>query len=205
VRDPWFRDVQALAATAAGALSQAEYLLEAGKADQAAKLLEGAAAANPGRADILRALAHARALGGQLPRARDDYLRALALEPKDARTHAEVASVLLDLGEMDDAARHAAEALAADASIESARIVMAQVRLKRGDAAGALADLAPLLAVHPDNLLAHVVRGDALLAAGRPEEAAGAFEAALRINPAFEYAKTRLAAARGARSRPGGR
>jgi tetratricopeptide (TPR) repeat protein len=48
------------------------------------------------------------------------------------------------------------------------------------------------LAICPDDDVAHYELGRALLNAGRPAEAAKAFEAALKINPAFADAKREL-------------
>jgi len=48
------------------------------------------------------------------------------------------------------------------------------------------------LAICPDDDVAHYELGRALVDAGRPAEAANAFEAALKINPAFADAKKQL-------------
>ena len=48
------------------------------------------------------------------------------------------------------------------------------------------------LAICPDDDVAHYELGRALVDAGRPAEAAKAFEAALKINPAFADAKRQL-------------
>jgi tetratricopeptide (TPR) repeat protein len=48
------------------------------------------------------------------------------------------------------------------------------------------------LAICPDDDVAHYELGRALVDAGRPAEAADAFEAALKINPAFADAKKQL-------------
>jgi tetratricopeptide (TPR) repeat protein len=48
------------------------------------------------------------------------------------------------------------------------------------------------LAICPDDDVAHYELGRALVDAGRPAEAANAFEAALKINPAFADAKRQL-------------
>ncbi|HEX5020207.1 MAG TPA: tetratricopeptide repeat protein, partial [Candidatus Binatia bacterium] len=48
------------------------------------------------------------------------------------------------------------------------------------------------LAICPDDDVAHYELGRALVDAGRPAEAAKAFEAALKINPAFADAKREL-------------
>ena len=162
VRDLWFRDVQALGATAAWARSQAEFLLEAGKPDQAAKVPRERGRPNPGRADSCARWARAR-LVGQLPRARDEYLRALALEPsKDARARRDRHGAARP-GEMDEVARARGGGARGGRVGSTRRVVLAQVRLPAGRRGGALADLAPLIAAHPDNPLAQVVRGDALL------------------------------------------
>jgi tetratricopeptide (TPR) repeat protein len=202
VKDPWFRDVQALAASAAGLMVRAEIFLENGKPEGAVRILEPLAAAQLPRPDVLRKLARALVLSGQMPRARDVWRRAVDAEPSDARTRADLASVLLDLGELDAAAREGAAALALDPSLADARVVLAAVRLRKGDPRGALAEVTPVTESRPDLVLAHVVRGDALLMLRRAPEAAGAFEAALRVSPGLEYARSRLAEARAAAGRP---
>ena len=50
------------------------------------------------------------------------------------------------------------------------------------------------LAICPDDLVAHYELGRKLADAGRPDEAASAFEAALKINPDFADARRRLEA-----------
>jgi tetratricopeptide (TPR) repeat protein len=50
------------------------------------------------------------------------------------------------------------------------------------------------LAICPDDDVAHYELGRALADAGRPEDAAKSFEAALRINPDFADARRRLEA-----------
>ena len=55
------------------------------------------------------------------------------------------------------------------------------------------------LAICPDDDVAHYELGRALADAGRPAEAAEAFEAALKINPDFADAKRQLDAVRNSR------
>lgn len=55
------------------------------------------------------------------------------------------------------------------------------------------------LAICPDDDVAHYELGRALADAGRPAEAAEAFEAALKINPDFDEAKRQLEAVRSKR------
>lgn len=196
VKDPWFGEVQRLGVTVSGRLSQAEFFMENGKADDAVKILDSLAAANPRRADVQVALARALAAKGQLPRARDAYARAVEIEPRDAWTQSRLAHVLFDLGDVDGGVRHAQAAVAADPELDAALVARSRARLMKGDATGALADAAAVTASNPDDLSAQVLKGDALMALRRPDEAVLAFEAALRIKPAFDYAKDRLASAR---------
>jgi tetratricopeptide (TPR) repeat protein len=202
VRDPWFREVQKLGASVDGALVQAELFIDSGKPESAAKVLEAAAKTRPDRADVQVKLAAALALSGQLPRARDAYARAVALDPADAVARSQLSSTLLDLGDLDGAAREAAGALALLPELTHARVVAASVKLRKGDPRAALADLDPLVAEHPVSLLAHVTRGDALLALRRAPEAVAAYGAALRIRPGLPYAVSRLAEAQALAARP---
>jgi tetratricopeptide (TPR) repeat protein len=201
VRDPWFEEVLKLSATASGKLSLAEFFLSNGKPGTALEILEPLARAHPKRADIHRTHARALSAKGSLPPVRDALARAVEADPADAQARAELASVLLDLGEVAEGARHAEAAVAADGGLDYARIVRSRAKLAKGDASGALADATSVLARNERDLFGQVLRGDALLALGRPADAAGAFDAALRIDPAFEYAKARLAAARAAAAR----
>jgi tetratricopeptide (TPR) repeat protein len=201
VRDPWFREVQRLGTTVAGALVQAEYFLENGRSECAVKLLDPIAKSNPDRADVHKKLAKALALSGNFPRARESYARAVSLDPGDARTRADLASVLLDLGDLDGALREARGALVADATLHDARVVIAAARLRTGDAWGALGDVEAVLRSRPDLVLAQITRGDALLALGRPAEAIPSYESALKLSPGMPYATGRLAEARKAAAR----
>jgi tetratricopeptide (TPR) repeat protein len=205
VRDPWFREhVQRLGATVSGKLTQAEFFIEAGKAGHAVAILEPLAR-SMARADVHFQLARALALAGQAKRAREALDRAVEIDPADARIRAELASVLLDFGDVQGALRHAEAAVEADPGLDHARVVRSHARLKNGDVGGALADAASVTTANPGDLQAQVLRGDALLALGRPVDAVAAFEAALKVDPSFVYARGRLAAARAAAGKAGGR
>lgn len=61
-------------------------------------------------------------------------------------------------------------------------------KVKAGDCAGALADLDPILAEHPDLARAHYLRGFCLASSDRKEEAVDALGKALDLDPTFEGA-----------------
>ena len=89
------------------ALALARAHLAAGEPDKAAAFLEGWVKARPNDLPAQKALAEAQFRAGQLPAARQSYLRVIAVEPDDAALLNNYANLLLQLN--DPAAQEQAE------------------------------------------------------------------------------------------------
>lgn len=96
----------------------------------------------------------------------------------DARTHALMSSVLLDLDQLDDAAMQAEKAVALEPEAFTER-ALGVVRLRQGRPADALRLLQRSAARDPDDPVTWGYLGRAQLAAGKPDAAIGAFQLAL--------------------------
>ncbi|HLG70229.1 MAG TPA: tetratricopeptide repeat protein, partial [Chloroflexota bacterium] len=73
-----------------------------------------------------------------------------------------------------------------------ASLALAFMRSRRGDSPGAIGVTQSAIALHPDSARAQCCLGELLRIARRPEEAAKACEAALRLQPDFAEAHNNL-------------
>ena len=158
----------------------AEALLRSGRAADAAASLEPAAAAHPGARPLLLALAASHREAGASDRAAAELRALLALDSNDVAALALLARVLADGGaRLDEAERLARRAVELRPRAAAPLQALAEVQLRRGDAAGAVVTLEraePLSGKDPavlDRL------GDAYRAAERPADAAAAWRRAL--------------------------
>jgi cellulose synthase operon protein C len=163
---------QALLVTYAGAL------LRAGQAERAVQVLDSEAARASRRGALpLMALAEARASLGQWAEAEQASRLALAAEPGSVQARQQLANILLRRGDVRTAETLLDEGLRAapaNPALQGALIGLAQQSAGL-DAALAMADR---LAARPGAMpTAAVLRGDLLLGARRPAEAAEAYAA----------------------------
>ena len=86
-------------------------------------------------------------------------------------------------------------ALVEDVAFHPAHVVFATLALASGDTATAIREYALAVDIAPDNVVARMGHGAALIAAGRPREAAVAFEAAIGLEPYYADARLNLAIA----------
>jgi serine/threonine protein kinase/tetratricopeptide (TPR) repeat protein len=123
----------------------------------------------------IAARAKVYAAHGDLVRAVEEYRRACRLAPGSASLTAGLAHALHGLGHDEEAARLADEAIALDADVVPARLVLAELALEAGDGARALEHAARAASVAPRSVSAQLVHAEALLAAGRREDARRAY------------------------------
>ncbi|RMH23149.1 MAG: tetratricopeptide repeat protein [Acidobacteria bacterium] len=176
-------------------------LLFQGRDEEAAALLEAAAAERPSAADVVLDLALACERSGRGERALEAYRRAVALAPDLARAHYGLAQLLLRRGEAGAARPHleAFERLYREGrervrreALEQARRDRAWELLRNGDAEAAAERFRAL----GDSVEALRGLATALRAAGRPEAAAAALERAVELAPDDPALRRELAAAR---------
>ena len=117
-----------------------------------------------------------------------------AAYPRDAAIAFNRAKMLRDVGRLDEAIDAYAVAAGLDPADPEILVNLANARLARGDAAKALADLDRAAQLPARGAAVAYARGLALQAMRRKEDAAEAYRAALRGDPA--HAKARLALAK---------
>jgi tetratricopeptide (TPR) repeat protein len=169
-------------------LDQAGWMLQRRDATGAEPLLASARALAPEQAEVLRLSAVAAILEGRIVEAIAWLERALVACPDDPL-------LLNNLGSAMNARGDGAGAIAAfrRASELAPNLAAAWYNLGKtlklhGDSAGAHDALERALAIEPFHVAARVVHGDNLKALGRTDEAAAAYRAALRENPAAAHA-----------------
>jgi Flp pilus assembly protein TadD len=143
-------------------LEEADALLDAGRASDAARVMRAAVLANDAAAELHYKLGVALQLCGD-PAAAESYRAAIARNPQHARAHNNLGSLLHGSGALDQAIDNYAKALTLEPN---------------------LADAARNLGI------AWLERGDALFGLGRLEDAAAAYRQAAERGPGSEYAAT---------------
>jgi tetratricopeptide (TPR) repeat protein len=183
------------------AIAKADEQLAKGKPDDAVKTLTKAAAEAGAEGQV--ALARLQERIGNLDAAAAAYnqARTTASGPGRADILAAVANFTLRRGKAQDAlalAKQAVEAGATPAAL--AALARAQVRMEDGP--GALATAEKAVAAGASSAIAHVARGEALIAVGKNAEAEAALRQAIQADPKSALAYSRLARAQLALARP---
>ncbi len=179
-------------------------LLAADKPADAAPFLQRAAEASPYDAPSAYALMQAFAKSNQPSQAsqwasafrqrnnranaKQKIVTILERTPNTPSAHRQMARMLAEEGDLDGCIRHAAEALGVAADAPPALVAAANQLTGAGRADKALLVVQRAIEEAPNNPRAREAKGDALLALGRPEEAARNYATASRVLP--EIAKT---------------
>jgi predicted Zn-dependent protease len=161
-------------------VARAEALLRSGRAADAADALAPAVAAHPDARPLLLALAASHREAGATDRAAAELRALVALDANDPAALALLARVLADGGErLDEAERLARRAAELRPRAAAPLLALAEARLRRGDAAAAVAALerAEALSGKAPAVLGRL--GDAYRAAERYGDAAAAWRRAL--------------------------
>jgi tetratricopeptide (TPR) repeat protein len=178
------------------AIAKAYDQLQKGKPEEAVKTLtKGAADAGP-EGQLALARLHERI--GDLDAAAAAYD---AAKGGGANALAAVAQFTLRTGTAKDALAIARQAVAAGATAE-ALAAEARALLRSEDGPGALVAADKAVAAGPSVAIAHVARGEALVALGRNAEAEAALRKATELDPKSALAWSRLARAQAATSKP---
>ena len=157
------------------AMSQATGLLEAGRLDEAIATYRRIVAENPGFSDAWNQLAITLERAGRLEEAADAYRTAIERSPSLAGEFAlSLASVLLRLGDFDDAARHVA--LAEKTNPGAAELMYARIALARKDPRTAETHARRAQNDPGQNITASVLVAQALAEQDRPAEALALLE-----------------------------
>ena len=174
-------------------LNQADTALA--KEDFAAAIaaLEKYTTARPEEAFGFFQLAYAHTGAKNWERARENYTKAIALDPKMGAAHLNLGLIILDQGEAKDAVaplRRAAELLPERAQV---KFVLGTALEKSGEVAPAIATYRAAITQDAKNPEYHLALGRALLNSGQHVEAQPAFEAALKLRPDAAAARLGLA------------
>jgi tetratricopeptide (TPR) repeat protein len=116
----------------------------------------------------------------------------LAGNPDCAMAHADLANVLIQKGQADEAMLHYRKALEIQPDYDLANYNYGYVLLQRGALNEAVFHLQKVLSVQPDSVPAHYHLGNAFVRQGRPDEATVHFRKAIEIAPDFVEARNSL-------------
>lgn len=171
----------------------AQVNLHRGDAARALSVLEPMLSAKPPLAEALAAAGQAYIAQGQLARAQTAYEMAVQLNPKDTRAKAQLAVTDIERGRVDSGLASLARLSAEDAT-HYADLALISAHMRRKEYDKALQHLDTLLA-KPDapRVQALVLRGSALVAMGRRDEARESFEAVLKTERTHYVAASGLA------------
>lgn len=139
----------------------------------------------PDRPVVRYMLAVSRRADGDTPGGLADLDRAMMLDRETPHLRWRAAEWSLDSGELDRAAALAEEAVRLGPGDRNAIRMLARVRLEQGRPAETIELVEPLLAANPDDAEVRSLRGRALRAAGRVDEAARDMLRAGTIQPTW--------------------
>lgn len=165
------------------------------KALLAAKTLQGAM---PDNTDNLRLLSNIQIAMGELEGAIQNLYRIVNLEPDSEQPLIELAAPLSATGRYKDAKANLTQALKLQPQSIPARTALVRVNLQEKQFDAALAAAKELSAKFPTVADGHSLTGDVLMWMERYEEAAHAYDAALRIERSAPVAISLFKALRGA-------
>jgi tetratricopeptide (TPR) repeat protein len=132
---------------------------------------------------------------GQLDEARDCFLKAVELNPRQAENRTQLATVYARQNQWDKAAREYERARAMNPEDPRIYLYSAEVLWKLGRRSEALERLREAVRLNPDYWEAHYRLGEDLAIEGRITEALAEFEHVLRLNPGYVKAHVNLAVA----------
>ena len=164
--------------------------------DEAAALLQRAAALDPGDAGAHNDLGNVLQASGRLDAALAAYRRAVEIDPARAEAHLNLGQALRAKGDLDGAADALGRAAALRPDHAGTVLRIGLVHHARGDLDEAARAFRQTLAIEPENAEACFALGNVLYAAGRLDEAVEAYgqAAALRgdiLDASFEVGKPR--------------
>jgi Flp pilus assembly protein TadD len=165
---------------------------EAGRSEQAERLLYRALALEPASAEIHNNLGNVLRSAGRLEGAIEAYRSAIALAPGLAEAHFNLGLAILQRGDAAGARQCFRAALQSRPAFADAQLNLGFLLEEDGDNAGAIACYRSAIALEPELVEAHVNLGMQLLLAGRLPEGWREYEWRLRYP---EYSGADLAAA----------
>lgn len=165
----------------ASLIDQGIALHRAGRLDAAAALYERVLAEHGPNADALHLLGLIAILREEAGRAIGLIERAIAVGPPQALYHHSLAEACRKAGRAEDARRHYRLALDRDPALVDSAIALGDLARADGDHQGAIALFASALKARPDDARLRLRQAEALMATGRPAEAAEHYRRAIRL------------------------
>jgi cytochrome c-type biogenesis protein CcmH/NrfG len=145
----------------------------------------------PARAQMLYRLGVIAHEAGRADEAMTCYRDAIALEPRLAKAHLNLAALLVDRGDLTAATAIFREVIGLDPRDVLAWRGLAQTRQRMGDGPGAAEAYAKVLELTPDDFRTREIRAAILYAGGVMEEAASEYERVMRAAPPADPAGAR--------------
>jgi tetratricopeptide (TPR) repeat protein len=174
----------------------AQWLAEAGREDEALRVLDVAERLDPTLPGppLTRGQIHQRR--GEAGLARAEFERALVLFPPYPEAHFALGQLDEQAGRTESARRHYAAAVSSRLGFAEAHYNLANLLQQENSLDEAMIHYSQAIAARPDWAEAYTNLGNTLLKAGRVQEAIAAYSAALRIKPDLAAAQHGLRAAR---------
>ncbi|HKE96640.1 MAG TPA: tetratricopeptide repeat protein, partial [Povalibacter sp.] len=174
-QDAALATLRSLPADAAQSTRRQQLLLAAtisGKTPaEARRAIESMVAPQDADAQLLAVAGAYMASAGELQRARELLLRAIARDPKAISAHMALATVLARQSDLDGAQEHLTQVVALDSKYELAYIALAELQLLRGDRAQARQWLERAVGVNPEATGARLGLARLAFAEGDPARA----------------------------------
>jgi arylsulfatase A-like enzyme/Flp pilus assembly protein TadD len=181
---------------------EANWAVQAGKADAAAKILEPLVSGDPENAVFRGLLAKAYRRQGNLGRSVELYRQAAADAPDDPEPRYNLAVTLQEAGRHTEALAAVTEAIRLDPSRPEAHNALGISLSQSGELKGALAEFDRAAALDTRDARAQNNRGNVLRQLGRLEEAEQSYRRAIEISPRFAEPWNGLGTLEVARDRP---
>ena len=152
--------------------------------DDAARELNAAAQANPKLPLVHYHLGMLYSNKGDYPRARDEFLKDIALEPEAAFNYDELANVHFLMGNDSEAEQNYQHALKLDPKLVTAHVGLVKVYQRQNAYEKALAELQTAGQLDPASARIHYLRGQVLMRMGRKEEAKKELDTSVQMSSA---------------------
>lgn len=152
--------------------------------DDASRELTAAADANPKLPLVHYHLGMLYSKKGDYARARDEFLKDIALEPDAAFNYDELGNVYFLMNQDSDAEKAYRQALKLDPKLVTALLGLVKIYQRQSQYEKALAELQAAAAVDPASARIHYLRGQILLKMGRKDEAKKELDASVQMSNA---------------------
>ncbi len=163
-----------------------------GRAAEARAELDAAAKLDPENAEIRCQMADDLAASGDLAGAELNYRAAIQSRPDFVKARYNLATVLATRGETLEALGHARQAVELQPQLANSQNLLGLLLLRNHQPAEAVAALSTAVRMNPTLIEARLNLADALVAAGRADDAAAQYREVLKLHPGDQDAASAL-------------